>query len=104
MSSNNFVCKFVAFDQNAQQENCKLVIQNVNLIICINKLTRTIYNALMNLLLTKNMVHNYSRIQMKHLSIYANQSFINFDNSITSALPNLVIIGFVRDADLAGGS
>ena len=40
---------------------------------------------------------------MKHLSILANQTSIKFDNVVTSALPDLVIVGLVSDADLAGG-
>ena len=43
------------------------------------------------------------RVQIKHLSIRANQKYIKFDNVFTSALPDLVIVGLVRDADLAGG-
>ena len=40
---------------------------------------------------------------MKHLSIPAKQTSINFDNVFTGALQNLVIVGLVSDADLAGG-
>ena len=40
---------------------------------------------------------------MKHLSIPANQTSINFDNVFTGALLDLVIVGLVSDADLAGG-
>ena len=40
---------------------------------------------------------------MKHLSIPANQTSINFDNVFTGALPDLVVVGLVSDADLAGG-
>ena len=40
---------------------------------------------------------------MKHLSIPANQTFINFDNVFTGSLPDLVIVGLVSDADLTGG-
>ena len=40
---------------------------------------------------------------MKHLSIPANQTSINFDNVFTGAFPDLVIVGLVSDADLAGG-
>ena len=40
---------------------------------------------------------------MKHLSIPANQTSISFDNVFTGALPDLVIVGLVSDADLAGG-
>ena len=40
---------------------------------------------------------------MKHLSIPANQTTINFDNVFTGALPDFVVVGLVSDADLAGG-
>ena len=39
---------------------------------------------------------------MKHLTIPANQTSINFDNVFTGALPDLVIVCLVRDADLEG--
>ena len=40
---------------------------------------------------------------MKHLSIPANQTSINFDEVFTGALPDLVVVGLVSNADLAGG-
>ena len=40
---------------------------------------------------------------MKHLSIPENQTSITFDNIFTGALPDLVVVGLVSDADLAGG-
>ena len=40
---------------------------------------------------------------MKHPTIPANQTSINFDNVFTGALPHLVIVGLVSDADHAGG-
>ena len=57
----------------------------------------------MDLLVSKNMVHHYFRVIMKHLSIVANQTSINFDNVFTNALPDLVMIGLVSDAYFAGG-
>ena len=102
-SPNDFVCKSAAPAENAQQENYKLVIQSANLIIRIKKLTSTAHKALMDLLLTQNMVHHLSRVQMKHLSVPANHTSINIDNVITGALPDLVVICLVSDADLAGG-
>ena len=89
--------------QGAQQKNYKLVIQSVNLIIHTKKLTSTAHGALMDLLVKQNMRHHLSRVQMKYLSIPANQTSINFDNVFTNALPDLVIVGLVSDADLAGG-
>ena len=47
----------------------------------------------MDLLLHQNMRHHLSRVQIKQLSIPANQTSINFDNVVTGALPNLVIVG-----------
>ena len=40
---------------------------------------------------------------MKHLTIPSNHTSINFDNVFTGARPDLVIVGLVSDADLAGG-
>ena len=99
---NNFVCKSAA-PGNAVQENFKLVIQSVNLIIHTKQLSSTALKAHMELLQYTNMRHHYSLVQMKHLSIFANQNSISFDNVFTGALPNLVIVGLVSDADLAGG-
>ena len=103
MSPNDFVFESAALAANAQQENYKLVIQRANLIIRTKKLTSTAHKALMDLFLTQNMVHHLSRLQMKHLSILANQTSINFGNDFTGALPNLVVVCLVSDADLAGG-
>ena len=102
-SPNDFVCKSAAPAANSQQENYKLVIQRANLIIRTKKLTSTANKALINLLLTQNMVHHLSRVQMKHLSIPANQTSIIFDNVFIGALPDLVVVGLVSDADFAGG-
>ena len=57
----------------------------------------------MDRLLTQNMVHHVSRVQRKHVSIPANQTSINFDNVFNCALPDLVVVALVSDADLAGG-
>ena len=100
---NNFVCKSAAPGQGAQQENYKLVIQSVNLIIRTKRLTSTAHGAHMDLLILQIMRHYLSRLQMKHLLIPENQTYINFDNVLTGALPDLVIVGLVSDADLAGG-
>ena len=37
------------------------------------------------------------------MSIPAKQTAISFDNVLTGALPNMVIVGLVSDADHAGG-
>ena len=100
---NNFVWNSAAPAANALQENYKFVIQNANLIMRTKKLTSTAHKALINLFLTQNMVHHLSRVQMKHLSIPANQTSINFDNVFTSSLPDLDVFSLVSDADLAGG-
>ena len=102
-SPNDFVCKSAAPAAIAQQEKYKLVIHSTNLIILIKKLTSRANKALINLLLSQNMVHHLSRVQMKHLSIPANQTSIKFDNVFTCALPDLVVVNSVSDADLAGG-
>ena len=44
----------------------------------------------------------YSRVQVKHLPIPANQTSISFDNGFTGALTDMAIIGLVSDADHAG--
>ena len=102
-STNNIVCKSAALAANAQQKNYKLVIQSANLIICTKKLISTAHKALMDLFLTQNMVHHLSRVQIKYMSIPANQTSINFNNVFTGALPDLVVVNLVSDADYAGG-
>ena len=103
-SPNNFACKSAAPGQGAQQENYTLVIQSANLMTRTKKLKCKAHKAVMNVLVLQNMVHHLSRVQIKHLSIPANQTSINFDNGFTGALPDLVVVGLVSDADLAGSS
>ena len=61
-SPNDFVCKSAAPVANAHQENFKLFIQGANLFIRTTKRTSTANKALMNFLLTQNMVHHLSRV------------------------------------------
>ena len=79
-----------------------MVIERENLIIHTKQLTRTAYKAHTKRLQVRNMQTHYSRVQVKHLSIPANQTLITFD-VCTGALPDLVIVGLVSDADHAGG-
>ena len=102
-SPNNFVYKSSAPVRNAALNNFKLVILSANLIIQIKQLTSKLLKAHMELLQLQNIKHNLSPVQIKHLTIPANQTSINSDNVLTGALPDLVIVGLVSDADLAGG-
>ena len=45
----------------------------------------------------------YTRVQLKHHTIPANQTSSAFDNVFTGALSDLVVIGLVVDADSANG-
>ena len=101
-SPNDLLCKSAALGQGAQPENYKLIIKSANLIIRTKKLTSTSHKALLNFIL-QNMVHHLSRVQMKHFLISAKQTSINFNNCFTNALPDLVVVGLVSDADLAVG-
>ena len=80
-----------------------MVIQRVNFVIHTKQLTSTAHEAHTQLLQVQNTRKHYSRVQVKHLSIPANQTSINFDNVFTGAIPDLVIVGLVSDADRAGG-
>ena len=71
-SPNNFVCKSAVPGHEAQQENYRFVIQSVNFIIHVKKLTSTAHGALMDLFVQQYMRHHWSRVQMKLLSIPAN--------------------------------
>ena len=102
-SPNNYVCKSAAPAKNAVHENFKLVILSANLIIHTKQLISTALKAHIELLQLQNIRHRLSRVQLKHLTIPVNQTSINFDNVCTNALPDLVILGLVSDADIAGG-
>ena len=102
-SPNNFVCKSAAPAKNAALHNFKLVILSANLIIHTKQLTSMALKTPMKLLQLQNMRHHLSRVQMKHLTIPANQTSINFDNVFTGVLQDLVIGDLVSVADLAGG-
>ena len=67
LSLNDFVCKSSTPGQRAQQENYKLVIDSANLIIRTKKLTSKAHKALINLLVSQNIMHHLSRVQIKHL-------------------------------------
>ena len=101
-SAYNFVIKSAA-PGNAAQDNFKMVIHSVILIIHTKQLISTVNTADMQLLQVQNMRLHYSRVQIKHLSILTNYTSINFDNVFTGALPDLVIVCLVNDDDLAGG-
>ena len=72
LSQNYFLSKSAAPTWNAAQENINLVSTSVNRIIHTKQLTSTAIKAHMELLQLQNMRHQYSRVQMKHLSIPAN--------------------------------
>ena len=102
-AADSFVCKSAAPGAGAAQQNYKMAIQRVDLIIHTKQLTSTAQKAHMELLQVHNMRTHYSRVQVKHLSIPANQTSISFDNGFTGAVLDLVIVGLVSDADHAGG-
>lgn len=57
----------------------------------------------MQLLQKQHVRHHYSRCQIKHQPIPANQTPINLDNAFTGAFPDLVIVCLVSDDDHALG-
>lgn len=87
--------------QGVAQKNYKLVIQSIKLIFHTKQLIRTALKAQMELNHVQNMQHHYSRVRMKQLPIPANQTSIILDNVLTGALPDLVIVRLVFDANLA---
>ena len=60
---NNLVCKSAAPGQCVQQENYKLSILRINLIIRNKKITNTAYGAFMDHNKSQNMVHFYLRVK-----------------------------------------
>ena len=97
---NNFVCQSAAFAANTALKNYKLVIHSINLIILTKQLTSTALKAHIKLIQLQNMRHYYSRVQIKLLSIYENQTSIDFDNVFTTAFPDMVIVGQVATPTL----
>ena len=83
-SSDNFVIKSAAPALNAVQENFKMVIQSVSLIIYTKQLTSPAHEALIKLLIHQDMGLLLWRVHIKHLSIPANQTLINFENVFTA--------------------
>ena len=59
--------------------------------------------AQIHLLVSENMVHHLSLLQVKHLLISTNQTSINFDNVFTGAILDLVVVNLMSDANLADG-
>ena len=78
-------------------------IEQATLVIHTKQLTDVVELAHRELLLSENIKLPYTRVQVKHLSIPANQTSYAFDNVFTGALPDLVVIGLINDADFAGG-
>ena len=76
---------------------------HASLVIRTKQLTDVAELAHRELLLTHNMKLPYTRVQVKNLSIPANQTLFGFDNVFTGALPDLVVIGLVADTNSAGG-
>ena len=103
LAADSFVSKSAAPGAGAALQNYKMAIQRVDLIIHTKQLTSTTQKARKELLQVHNMRKHYSRVQVKHLSIPANQTSISFDNVVTGALPDMLIVGLVSDADHAGG-
>ena len=103
LAADSFVCKSAAPGAGAAQQNYKMAIQRVDLIINTKQLTSTGQKAHKEILRVYNMRAHYSRVRVKHLSIPVNQTSISFDNVLTGALPNMVIVCLVDDAEHAGG-
>ena len=53
------------------------------------------------LLKEKVMRLRYTRAQVKHLLIFQNQTYYNFDNVCKGSRPDLVDVGLLNDADFA---
>ena len=102
-SASNFVCKSADPAQKQAQQNYKAVIMHASLIVHTKQLTSEAELAQRELLQEKVMRLLYSRVQVKHLSIPANQMSYSFHNVFTGSLPDLVVIGLHDDADFAGG-
>ena len=92
---------------SSTRRSCGAKQQGSDLVCFFHRLDKTAQQrsriAHRELLKEKVMRLPYTRVQVKHLSILQNQINYNFDNVCTGSLPNLVVVGLLDDADLAGG-
>ena len=102
-AADSFVFKSATPAADAAQQNYKMAIQRVDLIIHTKQLTSTAIKANKELVQVQNMRAQYLRVKVNHLSFPANKTLINVDNFLTGTLQDLVIVGLISDADHAGG-
>ena len=80
----------------------KVVIDDMNLIICTKQLSDAAELAYQIIVGNIYIRFPYTRLLMKHVTIPANSSTICLDNVFTGVLPDSVVMGFVTDAACAG--
>ena len=94
--------KFCIMSSDGDNLGPKVVIDDMNLIICTKQLLDAAELAHQTLVGNINMRLPYTRVLMKHVAIPANSSTMCLDNIFTGVLPDLVVMGFVTDTAFAG--
>ena len=99
MPNNKKFCIMSSYGDNLGPQ---VIIDDMNLIICIKQLFDAAKLANQTIVGNINMRLPYTRVLINHLAIPANSLTICLDNIYTGVLPNLVVMKFVTDAAFAG--
>lgn len=102
-ANDSFVIKSAAPQGQAAQENFKVVLEKVHLLIHKKKLSADAEMYQLKQLEQKTMRLAISRVEVRHLTITANDNNFYQDAVFRGTLPDMVIIGLVAEADFAGG-
>ena len=94
--------KFCIMSSDEDNLGPKVVIDDMNIIICTKQLSDAAELAHQTIFGNINMRFPYTRVLMKHVAIPANSSTICLDHIFTGVLPYLVVIKFVTDTAFAG--
>ena len=101
-ASDEFVLKTAAPAANAAQEKYKMEIVSANLKVCDKELKNEVLLAHQQINAKMPMRYPMSRTSMMHVTIPTGSSAFQYPNLFNGNLPDLVIIGLVRDEDYAG--
>ena len=94
--------KFCIMSNDGHNLGPKLVIDDMNLIICTKQLSDAAELAHQTIVGNINMRLPYTCVLMKHVAIPANSSTMCLDNIFTGVLLYLVVMGLVTDTAFVG--
>ena len=84
--------KFVLMCSDDENLETKVIIDDINLIICNKQMSNVTEVAHLNIVSNINMRLPYIRLLMNLVASFANSLTICFDNMFTSALPNSLVL------------